>query len=162
MIRVFREEDTQQLLEIYNYYVQNSVATFDDKPLSYNVFFDKLKTINLEYPFFVFEENNTLLGFAYASKFRPKPAYQNTVESTVYIKHTAHGKNIGTRLYQALLQALKQNKYHTVLGVLTLPNEASVKLHEKFGFKKVAHLKQVGFKFDQWQDVGMYQLILST
>ncbi|TYA68086.1 GNAT family N-acetyltransferase, partial [Seonamhaeicola marinus] len=54
------------------------------------------------------------------------------------------------------------NKYHTVLGVLTLPNEASVKLHEKFGFKKVAHLKQVGFKFDQWQDVGMYQLILST
>ncbi|TXE12001.1 N-acetyltransferase [Seonamhaeicola algicola] len=162
MIRVFREEDTQQLLEIYNYYVQNSVATFDDKPLSYNVFFDKLKTINLEYPFFVFEESNTLLGFAYASKFRPKPAYQNTVESTVYIKHTAHGKNIGTQLYQALLQALKQNKYHTVLGVLTLPNEASVKLHEKFGFKKVAHLKQVGFKFDQWQDVGMYQLILST
>ena len=106
----------------------------------------------------VFEDNNEILGFAYGSKFRPKPAYNYTVESTVYVKNGAHGKQIGSRLYTELLAQLKQRNFKSVLGVLTIPNPASVKLHEKFGFTQVAHLKEVGFKFDTWLDVGIFQL----
>ncbi len=160
MVRPFKISDTQQLLEIYNYYVLNSTATFDDVPLSFEMFSDKITRINADYPFIVFEENNKILGYAYGSKFRPKPAYNKTVESTVYVKHDTFGKQIGTKLYKELLNLLKKEQYHVVLGVLTIPNEASIKLHEKFGFTKVADLKQVGFKFGKWQDVGFWQLNL--
>tara|TARA_R110002049_G_scaffold41236_4_gene124499 strand:+ start:2010 stop:2492 length:483 start_codon:yes stop_codon:yes gene_type:complete len=160
MIRTFQIEDTKQLLDIYNYYVLNSVATFDDEPLSLETFSEKVTCIKEDYPFIVFEENHEILGYAYGNKFRPKPAYNKTVESTVYVKDGVHGKQIGTKLYTELLKLLKQENYHIVLGVLTLPNAASVKLHEKFGFTQVADLKQVGFKFGKWQDVGFWQLNL--
>ena len=160
MIRPFKIEDVQQLLEIYNYYVLNSTATFDVELLTFEAFSDKVTRINKEYPFIVYVEGDTILGYAYGSKFRPKPAYNKTVESTVYVKHNEFGKQIGTKLYKELLIQLKNENYHLVLGVLTLPNEASVKLHKKFGFKQVADLKQVGFKFGTWQDVGFWQLNL--
>lgn len=158
MIRPFHIKDTETLLNIYNYYVLNSIVTFDIEPLSLDAFTEKVNRINAKYPFIVFEENEEVLGYAYGSKWRPKPAYNNTVESTVYVKHGAHGKQIGTKLYAELLELLKQENYHVVLGGLTLPNKASVKLHEKFGFKQVAHFKEVGLKFDKWQDVGFWQL----
>lgn len=160
MIRPVKISDTEKLLDIYNYYVEHTVATFDLELLSLDTFTDKIKSIILNYPFIVYEEDNEILGYAYGSKFRPKPAYSQTVESTVYVKHGAHGKQIGTQLYADLLALLKRNNLHIVLGVLTLPNEASVKLHEKFGFKQVAHLKEAGFKFDKWHDVGFWQLTL--
>lgn len=97
MIREFQEKDIQQLLDIYNYYVLNSVVTFDDVPLSFEAFSIKVNRINNEFPFLVFEEQDKILGFAYGSKFRPKPAYKNTVELTVYVAHNTHGKSIGTQ-----------------------------------------------------------------
>ncbi|OBQ55359.1 N-acetyltransferase [Tamlana sp. s12] len=160
MIRELKPEDIQALLDIYNYYVLNSVATFDIDALTLDDFQHKIDGIKKDYPFLVYEENNEILGYAYGSRFRPKPAYSHVVESTVYVKHGAHGKQIGTKLYADLLKRLKQNNFHTVLGVLTIPNDASVKLHEHFGFEKVAHLNEVGFKFDTWQHVGIWQLKL--
>ena len=161
MIRDFQTQDIQQLLYIYNHYVLHSAVTFDDKLLSLETFTEKVNKINSEYPFIVFEENNQILGYAYGSQFRPKPAYKNTVESTIYLRHSAIRKQIGTKLYTRLIELLREQKFHIVLGVLTLPNEASEKLHEKLGFKKVAHLNEVGFKFGKWQDVGVYQLKLN-
>lgn len=158
MIRPVHFNDTQNILNIYNYYVVNTVVTFDLDAVSLESFQEKIKNITADYPFIVYEENNEILGYAYGSRFRPKPAYNHTVESTIYIKQGQHGKQIGTKLYKELLLLLKQDNFHIVLGVLTLPNEASVKLHEKFGFKKVAHLKEAGLKFGNWQDVGFYQL----
>ncbi len=158
MIRAFQKEDTLQLLEIYNYYVLNSIVTFDDVPLSFETFSKKVNSINSEYPFIVFEENEKILGFAYGSRFRPKPAYKQSVEVTVYVKNGVQGKQIGTKMYFNLLEKLKSLNYHVVLGGITLPNEASVALHEKFGFEKVAHFKQVGKKFGNWLDVGFWQL----
>lgn len=160
MIRFLKPEDTQSLLDIYNYYVLHSVATFDLEALSFEMFKNKIETINADFPFLVYEEHNNILGFAYGSRFRPKPAYNPVVESTVYVKHDAHGKQIGTKLYAELLKQLRQGNFHTVLGVLTIPNTGSVKLHENFGFKKVAHLSEVGYKFDKWHDVGFWQLKL--
>ncbi|MEL0652166.1 N-acetyltransferase family protein [Algibacter sp. TI.3.09] len=158
MIRKATLADTSALLEIYNYYVIHTTVTFDEVALSLNAFTEKLELILKDYPCIVFEDNNEILGFAYGSKFRPKPAYNYTVESTVYVKNGAHGKQIGSKLYTELLAQLKQRNFKSVLGVLTIPNPASVKLHEKFGFTQVAHLKEVGFKFDTWLDVGIFQL----
>lgn len=161
MIRKATLTDAKALLEIYNYYVINTVVTFDETPISLSVFKEKIALILKGYPFFVYEEHNEILGFAYGSKFRPKPAYNYTVESTVYVKNGAHGKQIGSKLYAQLIAGLKQQKFKSVLGVLTIPNPASVKLHEKFGFTQVALLKDVGFKFDTWLDVGIFQLKLN-
>lgn len=159
-IRPVHINDTQALLDIYNYYVLNSTVNFDIEPILFEAFLDKINLIKKDYPFIVYEENNEILGYAYGSKFRPRPAYNNTVESTVYVKYTAHGKQIGSKLYAELIQLLKETSLHTVLGVLTIPNPASVKLHEKFGFTQVANLKEVGFKFDEWQNIGIWQLKL--
>ena len=160
MIRPFDIKDTQALLDIYNYYVLNTTATFDIEPLSFQTFKDKVTHINADYPFIVYEEDGVILGYAYGSRFRPKPAYNFVVESTVYVKPDSHGKQIGTKLYAELLRLLKESHLHTVLGVLTIPNEASIKLHERFGFIQVADLKEVGLKFGKWQDVGIWQLKL--
>lgn len=158
MIRDFKAKDTKQLLDIYNYYVLNTIVTFDIEPLTLKAFTEKLTRINKDYPCIVFEEKNEILGYAYGSKWRPKPAYKQTVEATVYLKNGEQGKQIGSRLYRKLLDLLELEGYHIVLGGLTLPNDASVKLHEKFGFKQVAHFKEVGRKFDTWLDVAFWQL----
>ena len=160
MIRKVQIEDAKQLLDIYNYYVENSIITFDIEPLSLEGFTEKIMGINEVYPFLIYEEDEEILGYAYGSRWRPKPAYKYTVESTVYVKHGVHGKQIGTKLYIELLSLLKQQKFHLVLGALTLPNEASIKLHEKIGFKQVAHFSEVGLKFNTWHDVGFWQLKL--
>ena len=160
MIRPFESKDIEELLEMYNYFVLHSTATFDIEPLALETFAEKLIRIDNDFPFIVFEEEGEILGYAYGSKFRPKPAYNTTVESTVYVKHDTQRKKIGSLLYEELIEQLKAANFHTVLGVLTLPNDASVRLHEKFGFKQVAYLKQVGYKFDTWLDVGFWQLNL--
>lgn len=160
MIRPVNINDAQELLEMYNYYVINTTVNFDIEPLSLKTFTDKLNIITADYPFIVLEENNEILGYAYGSRFRPRAAYNYVAESTVYVKHTAHGKQIGSKLYAELIKLLKETDLHTVLGVLTIPNEASIKLHEKFGFEQVANLKEVGLKFGEWQNVGIWQLKL--
>lgn len=160
MIRPVSLEDAEELVNIYNYYVNHSIVTLDLIPFSKFDFEEKITSISDKFPFIVFEEANEILGYAYANIFRTKPAYQNTVELTVYIKQTALGKQIGKKLYSELLQQLRAKKFHIAIGGLTLPNEASVKLHEYFGFEKVAHFKEVGYKFDKWHDVGFWQLTL--
>lgn len=161
MIRLATILDARQILDIYNYYVLNTTVTFDIDPLPLDVFEEKMMGIQRAYPFLVFEDDKEILGYAYGSRFRPKPAYDFVVESTVYVKQGHHGKKIGTQLYKELLHLLKESKLHTVLGVLTVPNDGSIKLHEQFGFKKMGELKEVGFKFGQWQNVGIWQLHLN-
>jgi phosphinothricin acetyltransferase len=161
MIRPVHINDAQELLDIYNYYVINTTANFDIEPLSLETFTNKLNQIIPNYPYIVYEENNEILGYAYGSRFRPRAAYNYVAESTVYVKHEAHGKQIGTKLYTELIRILKETDLHTVLGVLTIPNEASIKLHKKLGFEQVANLKEVGKKFGEWQNVGIWQLKLT-
>ncbi|MBU3822708.1 GNAT family N-acetyltransferase [Flavobacteriaceae bacterium XHP0103] len=160
MIRNAKITDAKQIVDIYNYYVLNSVVTFDEVPFSEADFKTRIVDVSSRYPFIVYQENSKILGYAYANMFRQKPAYKNSVETTIYLAKEAQGKQIGTKLYSALLNLLKAQKYHVAIGGLTLPNEASVKLHEKLGFKQVAHFKEVGFKFNKWLDVGFWELIL--
>ncbi len=161
MMRPVTVADAQQLVDIYNYYVIHSIVTLDLVPFSAQDFEEKISTISSQFPFIVYEENDEILGYAYANTFRTKPAYNKTVELTIYLKHSTLGKQIGKKMYSELIQQLKAENYHVLIGGLTLPNEVSVKLHEGFGFEKVAHFKEVGYKFDKWHDVGFWQLTIN-
>jgi len=160
MIRPVKFTDAKQIADIYNYYVLNSVVTFDETLFTEADFKERIFSVSKQYPFLVYEEEGRILGYAYANMFRQKPAYKNTVETTIYMANDVQGKQMGTKLYTVLLQQLKEQKYHVAIGGLTLPNTASVKLHEKLGFKQVAHFKEVGYKFNKWLDVGFWELIL--
>ncbi|MEM6525201.1 MAG: arsinothricin resistance N-acetyltransferase ArsN1 family B [Bacteroidota bacterium] len=160
MIRSATLKDAIPITEIYNYYILNSVATFEEIEVTAADMGRRIQEVTSKLPWIVYEEDSSILGYAYATKWKSRSAYKNTVESTVYIKPGAHKKGIGMRLYQELMDKLKALKLHTVLAGITLPNEASVALHEKLGFIKVGQLKEVGFKFEKWVDVGYWELIL--
>jgi phosphinothricin acetyltransferase len=122
----------------------------------------RIETATEELPWLVFDEKDCLLGYAYASKWKGRCAYRYSVESTLYLSKESVGKGIGTQLYEALIVRLASLSYHSVIGGIALPNPASVALHEKLGFEKVAHFKEVGWKMDRWVDVGYWELIIEN
>ena len=162
-IRAVREEDYQSIARIYNYYVQHTVATFDEEPVTIESVQHKAESILPDYPYLVVEDaGGVLLGFAYGSLFRQKSGYRFTTETTIYFDAAATNKGHGTVLYTALLSGLRDKGYKTALGVLGLPNEASVRLHEKLGFIKTGHIRNAGWKFGQWVDTGYWYLDLKS
>ncbi len=159
MVRSVNQQDAKAIADIYNYYILNSTATFEVDTLTTREMGDRLKAHDPYYPWIVWEDKG-VFGYAYATRWKARAAYQHSVEISVYVHNDHHGKGIGSKLYQALLDILKDMDIHAVLGGISLPNETSIKLHEKFGFEKVAHLKEVGFKHGAWRDVGYWQLVL--
>ena len=161
MIRDAKIEDAESICNIYNPYILNTVITFEEETIKPEDIAKRMSVVKgLGFPYLVAEENGEILGYAYAGKWRERTAYRFVVESTIYLARTSAGKGLGTTLYQELIERLKLNGFHAVLGGITLPNPASVALHEKLGFKKVAHFTEVGYKFNQWLDVGFWQLLL--
>jgi phosphinothricin acetyltransferase len=162
MIRSVKLQDSVKICKIYNYYIANSIATFEESPVDLKVMKKRISETIVKLPWIVFDDNNGIAGYAYAATFRPRHAYRFTIESTVYVATQAMGRGIGTALYRELMKRLCDLEIHSVFGVIALPNDASVALHEKLGFNKVAHLKEAGFKFNRWIDVGYWQLIFSA
>jgi len=160
MIRRVRHRDYEAIREIYNYYILNSISTFELEPVSIDEVTKRISLVTQKYPWIVYEENNTIIGYAYANDWKTRKAYRYTVESTVYLKNGNSGKGIGSALYTFLLKELKQIGIHAVIGGISLPNDASISLHEKLGFKKIARFKEVGYKFNKWIDVGYWELII--
>ena len=121
---------------------------------------NRIRTITEHYPFLVYEIDNEIVAYAYAARWKVRQAYDYTVESSIYLKVGFEGKKIGSKLYPVLIEELKKLKIHSVLGGISVPNEASIALHEKLGFKKAGVLKEVGFKFGRWIDVAYLELLL--
>jgi L-amino acid N-acyltransferase YncA len=160
MIRSVLESDVPQLLDIYNYYIRTSTVTFEETELELEDFTQRIMGIKAKYPYLVYEENGVILGYAYAGIFRTRIAYRFSVETSVYVHKDHYKKGVARKLYAELIDLLKAADIRSAIGGITLPNEASVRLHESMGFEKVAHFKEVGYKFDQWLDVGFWQLML--
>jgi len=162
MIRNVSLTDSAALTELYNYYIRTSGATFEEVEITEEEMRERITKIHFEkqFPYLIFEEEGAVIGYAYASTFRDRISYRFTVESTVYVHPNHFGKGIGEKLYQELLTQIKSHGFHVVIGVITLPNEASVRLHEKVGFKKAGHFTEVGYKFEKWMDVGFWELQL--
>jgi len=161
MIRPVKPQDAQDIANIYNHYVKNTVITFEEDCIDSNEMLKRIEKVSdVNLPWLVIEENDMLVGYAYATPWKARSAYRFSVEATVYLSPTQQGKGLGTQLYQALLEELKQKPIHSVMGGITLPNPASVALHEKLGMKQVAHFHQIGKKFNQWLDTGYWQIII--
>ena len=158
-IRPFEQKDVEQICEIYNYYISNTVITFEENCLSFSELSQRINTYTKSYPWLVCEVEDELVGYAYASKWKERSAYKNTAEVTIYLKQGLSRKGYGKALYTSLLQSLKELNCHVILACIALPNESSEKLHEHFGFVKVAHFSEVGRKFGQWVDVGYWQKV---
>lgn len=162
-VRSVSAADSAVLAEIYNHYVRHTVVTFEEVEVTAEQMLERINSItSASLPWLVAEVSGQVVGYAYAGKFRNRSAYRFTAEATVYLEKNAGGQGIGTKLYQVLLHQLKQRNFHSVVGIVALPNEASIKLHEKFNFKKIGHFSEVGFKFNRWVDVGYWQVALNA
>jgi phosphinothricin acetyltransferase len=161
MIRSATSADATAIAAIYNHYVLNTSVTFEEEAVSTEQMAERIGQVKADgLPWLVLEQNGEVLGYTYATKWRVRSAYRFSVESTVYVKEGVTAKGLGSQLYQQLLAELKVLGLHLVIGGITLPNKQSVALHEKFGFEKCGHFQQVGFKFEQWRDVGYWQKLL--
>ncbi|MCC7054547.1 MAG: N-acetyltransferase [Gemmatimonadaceae bacterium] len=161
MVREVTAADAGALAAIYNHYVRETVITFEEEPVTAAEMWHRIEEVHRTgHPYIVAEEDGEVIGYAYASLWKSRSAYRHTTESTVYLAPGATGRGAGTALYAALLDALTTRGFHAVLGGIALPNAASVALHEKLGFRKVAHFEQTGFKFGGWVDVGYWERIL--
>ena len=157
-VRVSRPEDARAVVDIYNHYVLTTAITFEEQAVPESDMAARMRNIEAAgLPWLVAEVDGVVVGFAYAGKWNARSAYRYSAESTVYVAHDNRAKRVGSTLYEALIARLKQAGYHTLIGGIVVPNEASVRLHERFGFVKTALFREVGFKFGQWRDVGYWQ-----
>ncbi|TRX37558.1 GNAT family N-acetyltransferase [Flavobacterium restrictum] len=160
-IRAYQPQDTQAILEIINYNILNSSALYDYEPRTLAtqtaLFEDK---ITKGFPVIVAIEANAVVGFGYYSEFRFREAYKFTVEHSVYAAPNCVGKGIGKALLTHLIVLAKNQKLHTMIGVIDAENTSSIAFHEKFGFEIVGTIKESGFKFNRWLHSVFVQLIL--
>lgn len=161
LIRTATAEDAVGIAPIYNHYIEATWVTFETEPVSVDDMAQRIReTLDLPLPWLIAEEGGKVAGYAYASKWKGRCAYRFSVESTIYLHPDATGRGLGVRLYSALIDAIKAVSMRSVIGGIALPNDASIRLHERLGFKKVGHFEKVGFKHEQWVDVGYWQLQL--
>ncbi|HSG63514.1 MAG TPA: GNAT family N-acetyltransferase [Gammaproteobacteria bacterium] len=162
MIRPCRQSDASRICEIYNHYVRETVITFEEEPVAEGEMAQRIERVTKSHPWLVFEENGAIAGYAHAGPWHPRTAYRFTAESTIYLAPEATGRGIGSELYAALLTELRRRKIHCVIGAIALPHPVSVGLHEKLGFSKIGHIKEMGYKLGRWVDVGYWQLLFKS
>ncbi|MGI9318922.1 MAG: GNAT family N-acetyltransferase [bacterium] len=160
MIRPATDNDSDQISVIYNHYIENTNVTFEDVPLTGEDVRLRLQSIRKVGTWLVSVHHGNVVGYAYSMPWGEREGYRTSVESTIYLDQNRIGKGFGFKLYATLLEQLRAQQHHTVVGVIGLPNPGSVALHEKLGFKKSGELKEIGTKFDKWIDVGYWQLFL--
>ena len=160
-IRAATASDAAAVARIYNPYVTGTIVTFEEAPLSDAEMAGRIRDVeSAALPWLVALRDGGVAGYAYASKWKGRCAYRHSAEVTVYLDAALTGRGIGSMLYRELLATLTARGLHAVIGGIALPNDASVALHEKLGFEKVAHFREVGFKFGRWIDVGYWQRLL--
>ena len=160
MIRPVELSDCKAITDIYNYYIETTVITFEEIPLTVPEMQNRVSGIRGLFPYLVYEENGEILGFAYVDAFHSRSAYRFTLEDSIYLRNGSQGRGIGKTLFDALLNEVKKRDAHSIMAKIALPNERSINLHEAFGFKNVGTLREVGRKFDKWLDVGYWELIV--
>lgn len=161
MLRSATPADAADITAIYNHYVLHTIVTFEEEPITAREMAKRIaEVLAAGRPWFVWAEHGKVLGYSYASGWKSRCSFRFSLETTVYLDPTATRRGLGTQLYSALIEALRAQKYHALIGGVSLPNPGSVALHEKLGFKKIGHFKEVGWKFDQWIDVGYWELVL--
>ena len=161
MIRIATKEDAAAMLEIYSPFILNSGITQETEVPAVAEFQQRIISNLAERPWLVCEIDEQVAGYAYASKHRERKGYQWCVETSVYVSENFYRYNAATALYNSLFQILKLQKYVNAYAVITLPNEKSISFHERFGFSYFTTFKNIGFKLDQWHDVGWWHRLIN-
>jgi phosphinothricin acetyltransferase len=164
LIRHAADGDLDPLVRIYNHYIENTAVTFDTTPFSVTERIAWFTSFSEDSPhrLMVAERGDEMLGFASSAPFKNRPAYNTSVETSIYLAPDSIGSGVGTRLFGALLELLTADeRLHRAYGGIALPNDASIALHEKFGFRLAGTYHEVGYKFDKYWDVARYEKDLS-
>ena len=156
-IRFATPSDAATLLAIYAPYVENTAITFEYEVPTIEDFTNRIAKTLEKYPYLVAEEDGVVVGYAYASTYYARAAYDWAVELSVYVSQDARGKGVGSKLYDKLEDLLDQMGYMHFLACISLPNEASLALHRKRGYQQVAHFPKIGYKFEHWHDIVWLQ-----
>lgn len=160
-IRPADAADAARIVAIYNDYVTGTTISFEEQPVLEADMAGRIRdVVEAGLPWLVALHDGELVGYAYATKWRARAAYRHSVESSVYLDLHAFGRGWGTLLYCSLLERLRAGGLRTVIAGIAQPNQRSVVLHERLGFRKVAHFSEVGFKLGDWVDVAYWQLSL--
>jgi L-amino acid N-acyltransferase YncA len=159
-IRSIELSDAKAVRDIYAPFVTDSATSFETEPPDTAAIQQRIRDLTVQYPWLVFETEGKVLGYAYASSHRARKAYQWCVEVSVYVHEKARQCGVGRALYLSLFEVLRRQGYATAYGGITLPNPASVGLHESLGFTTIGVYSRVGYKFGQWHDVIWLQLRL--
>jgi phosphinothricin acetyltransferase len=159
-VRAAVESDLARLTEIYNHYVVNTHVTFDVEPFSVDdrcSWFHHYATHGRHRLLVAVADDSVVAGYATSSPYRPKPAYLTSVETSVYLAPESVGRGLGTLLYARLFEELAGEDVHRALAGIALPNDASIALHQRFGFRRVARFTEQGRKFDRYWDVDWFE-----
>ncbi|MHC5114134.1 MAG: GNAT family N-acetyltransferase [Planctomycetota bacterium] len=157
-IRLATLDDVAAILEISNHYAAETPANFAIEPESPADWEATFRATHEQYPWLVAVADGEVVGWAKASPWKGRCAYAYSAEVSVYIRPTHHRRGIGRALYDRLLATLRAQGYRSAIGGITLPNDASVALHESFGMERAAVFRSVGWKFERWHDVGYWQV----
>ncbi|GHT93277.1 N-acetyltransferase [Spirochaetia bacterium] len=160
MLRPVKAADALAICGIYNYYIANTAVSFEERPVGTAEMETRIRNVTVKFPFFVWEDEGTVLGYTYVNTWKERISYRYSVENSLYVKNGMEGKGIGGKLFAHLLEAVKKTDIHAIVAGITLPNDASIAIHEKFGFKKIAQFNEIGFKMNKWLDVGYWELVL--
>lgn len=161
MIRIAGDHDAAAIAAIYAPAVTDSAITFETAVPDAEAMRRRISERLQHYPWLVLEDEGRVLGYAYASRFRERAAYDWICETSVYVHAGARRRGVARRLYAALLSTLTRQGITQAVGVITLPGEISVALHERFGFRHTGTWHQAGYKLGRWHDVGIWQLALA-
>ncbi|HEX5654071.1 MAG TPA: GNAT family N-acetyltransferase [Chitinophagaceae bacterium] len=161
MIRLAKPSDAAPMLAIYSPYIQHTSITFETETPAVTDFAERIETYLRNWPWLAFEKDGILAGYAYASRYRERVAYQWSVECSVYIHDDYLRQGIAAKLYSALFAILARQGFMNVYAVINLPNDRSVAFHENMGFRWFATYEKVGYKLGQWKNVGWWGLQLN-
>jgi L-amino acid N-acyltransferase YncA len=157
LIRAVSVDDAKDIQRIYAPYVENTTISFETMVPTQSEMVSRIAETSAKYPWVVFEHDKKILGYAYASQHRAREAYRWSVDIAVYVDHSHVRQGIGRKLYQVLLDRLAKLGYANAFAGIALPNDASIALHETFGFTAIGVYKKVGYKLGAWHDVGWWQ-----
>jgi L-amino acid N-acyltransferase YncA len=153
-IRPFAWRDIPEITAIYRHYVDETVITFETEAPSEAAMAERFgKMVDLGHPILVAERFGKVIGYAYASFYRPRFAYRFTCENSIYLDKDELGQGLGGRMLAELLDACREHGFKQMIAVITAERANSIRVHEKMGFRKVAHYEAVGYKFDRWLDI---------
>lgn len=159
-IRTATTEDAPMIAAIYAPYVLSSAVSFEDVPPPPSEIARRLSETIVYFPWLVAENDGTVMGYAYANRFRDRNAYRFACETSIYVAGDLHGRGIGHNLYRVLLDTLTEQGYTQAVAWIAMPSEASIELHISMGFQRAGFLRSIGFKHGQWRDIAVLQKTL--